>query len=294
MSNVQGCAVVKGARVALMLVVGIVLGRGGALADSFGLSVNAVASAVITAAGQSDVQQLNTGLLQVKSITVNPITASVSASFPGSGSASASAETEGEVRFGTITDFVSASGSESCQAPPGTECFGTNPTASFVGIWQDAITITSNTLPDGSPVDLVATVSVDGELHCTGVGASVQNLATFTVGPSPLVLSSNLCNSVFRESQSITVAAFVGEALAMQGQSSIFAGAQGLNGEPAVATVDPPASAFFIDSATPGASYVTASGHSYSSTPEPGTLTLFGSGLFGLGSVLRRRWSGLA
>jgi hypothetical protein len=86
----------------------------------------------------------------------------------------------------------------------------------------------------------------------------------------------------------------VGEALAMQGQSSIFAGAQGLNGEPAVATVDPPASAFFIDSATPGASYVTASGHSYSSTPEPGTLTLFGSGLFGLGSVLRRRWSGLA
>jgi hypothetical protein len=300
MSNVKRCAVVRGTGVALVLLLGI-LGESSAWADSFGLTVSALAAPCINGAGQCNIQGLDVGPLQVNSITVNPIFSYATYGFPALGNgATALAQTEGTVRFGAITGSVFGSAYESCPSPPGSDCFEAIGAGRFDGFWNDTLTVTSRTLPAGSPVDLMATASIDAETHCTGVGASVQALAFLEAEPGtlggvpPLVLSSNLCNSVFQQSQSETFTALVGESVFVQGQLSLLASGYALNSEPAVATVDPPASQFFINSLTPGSTYVTASGHSYSSTPEPGTLMLFGSGLLGLGTVLRRRSSGLA
>lgn len=287
------CAVARGAGIALVLVLGIVLGGGSARADAYGLTVSAFASAC-PAYNQCNTQQFNTGALPVKSITLNPMTASFTTSFP-TGMASTYAGTQGTVTYGAASGTVFVESTAYCASPPGSNCFNTVASGVFQGFWNDTLTITSKTLPLGSQVNLMATMSIHADIYCTSVNASVQALGAFTVVPGtvggvpPIILSSNLCNSLFQESQRETFTAFVGESVLVGGQLSLLASAYALNGQPSVVAVDPPASGFFIDSLTPGASYVTASGHSYSSTPEPGTLVLLGSGMPTLFYVVRRR-----
>jgi len=76
----------------------------------------------------------------------------------------------------------------------------------------------------GSQVNLMATMSIHADIYCTSVNASVQALGAFTVVPGtvggvpPIILSSNLCNSLFQESQRETFTAFVGESVLVGGQ----------------------------------------------------------------------------
>jgi len=179
--------------------------------------------------------------------------------------------------------------------PPGTS-LGGGSTGQFVGTWQDAISVTSATLAAGTPVDLLFTLAVNGNLGCSGADGQVSSIAQFDAEGSVIQASSATCNSTLQGTQTLTLATTVGADLAISGELSMSANSIFVNGENSSATVDPPSSQFFIDSETAGAGYIAASGTSYETpqsppvgTPEPSSLTMLGVGLLGLAGLTLKK-----
>jgi hypothetical protein len=184
----------------------------------------------------------------------NPIAIPVqsgSASQPG---VSANGSASGSVAYGSLDGIVLGSGS----GEGGANGFG-----QYTGDWQDTLTIVSSTLPLDTPVDLLFTLSVDATMNCSGVGSYVDTSASFASSNGGTIsFESGTCNSTLAKTGTAVIQTFVGNSLVVEGEldlsaENIFAGS---------ASVDPTA-AFFINSATPGASYLTASGASYETQP---------------------------
>jgi hypothetical protein len=257
-----------------------------AFADAFDLSANAVASACsVLAFPPCDTQQLETGLIPINSIVVSPINASLSVSVGGD-SATASAETSGTVTYGQITGFVTGSASEANPGPAGIDSTSTSGQGTFIGQWQDTLTITSSSLQAGTPVTLDFTLLTNASLSCTGPSGTVEATATFEANLSVEQLSDNTCNTPFQQSQQMTFLTAVGDTVSVSGQLNLFASGEGANGVTSTGTADPPQSSFFIDSLTAGVSYSSASGQTYftpaSTVPEPASFLWLGIVLTGI------------
>ena len=142
----------------------------------------------------------------------------------------------------------------------------------------------------GLQISLVMTAG----FTCSGPGSSVQAIGALQVGANQIETSSNACNSALHSTKTLLIQTAVGDTLQVIGQLNLNAQGDALINEGvSTATVDPPSSAFYIDSETPGASYTTESGVEYFSpsapTPEPSSVILFSSGLFSLFLLLRKK-----
>jgi hypothetical protein len=181
-------------------------------------------------------------------------------------------------------DFGSLSGSVSGAATGGGNGFGT-----YTGAWEDTLTITSNTLPVGTPVNLIFSLSVDTTMSCSGVGSTVGTTASMSsTRGGNIALESATCNSTLAKTGTALVQTSVGDSFFVEGELDLTAE----NTLAGTASVDP-SSGFFIDSETAGASYTTASGISYATppvgTPEPSSLLTLGVGLLGLAGLALKR-----
>ncbi|HEX2714739.1 MAG TPA: hypothetical protein VHM88_21315, partial [Candidatus Acidoferrales bacterium] len=89
-----------------------------------------------------------------------------------------SASLSGSVQFGSIVGSLTASGANGSVANDGA--------ATFDGVWQDSLTVTSNTLANGTPVDLLFTLSFSSVTTCQGVLANtgVQAIGAFSATTS--------------------------------------------------------------------------------------------------------------
>jgi hypothetical protein len=259
--------------------------------DTIGLSVEATAGAGVQNQAPNSSQYVQN--LVLTPIVVPTQTASASYSISGA-SWAASASVNGTVNFGSITNFTQAAAiANDPSAQSGAIGVGGG-SGDFYGIWEDALTVTSATLSSGSPVNLLFTLSANGNLDCAGPGASVQAVSDFFAGAAGITLSDNQCNSAFLQTETLSVPTYVGATIALVGDLHMTATASPVNFITSTATIDPPSSSFFIDSMTPGASYVTDSGNTYFSpavvSPEPQSAWLMAIG--GVGTLFltfRRR-----
>lgn len=268
-----------------VLAIGFLVSQPVAFAD--GITVSAAAGAAI--GNQCDCQQfLVTN--STSAVTVVPLNAALAINQFGI-SSGAAASASGEVQFGSITGALGATSSESSSLfPPGVQLTNAAGSAEFDGTWVDELTVTSNTLAAGEPVELAFLLSADLNLTCSDSGqASVSAVASMTGSIFSAQLSDQVCNSAFKQSQTLTVLTNVGATIPIQGQLNLVTSAAGLNELTVSSSIDPSAQVF-IDSLTPGASYTTASGTNYSSpahVPEPSSLLLLGSELLALLGVSR-------
>jgi hypothetical protein len=275
---------VLGSHRTLFLAAGVLLIQTYASADTVGLSASAVAEASVLPGSQHQTGQFSGAV--ASGVTVGPFSPDVSYTN-GVVTGEGTAQVFGYVQFGLIAGFVSASG---------TGTAGGEGQASWQGIWQDTLTITSTTLAAGSPVDLQFSLFVGpGTVSCSGTNSVANAEGTFSAGvgnPIGITLLDETCNTGFKLSQTMTLATTVGAQIPVEGQELLNADAASLDITTSTASVDP-SDSFFIDSLTPGASYTTASGATYftppiTPAPEPSSLLLFGTGLLTLIGARRK------
>ena len=200
-----------------------------------------------------------------------------------------SANAFGSVTLGKITAFAQAD-SQTLEEGP-VHLSGDIGRGNFGGKFQDQISIVSSTLPEFTPVVIVATLTLHSLESIACESADCLNAsdalayASLDVFGSQAQLSAALPN--FPSSQAPETLfeymfTFVGDTLDIHGYLGVDATAQGVtDGSTAKAITDAVDTAsFFIDVLTPGASYTTASGTAYftpTPVPEASTVTLLGS-----------------
>jgi len=187
--------------------------------------------------------------------------------------ANGSASASGSVQFGSISGDVSVTGNGGATNNAGE--------ASFEGIWNDTLTVTSTTLAPDTTVDLLFTMTYNFSTVCSGPNGSPSEEAEFEAGSQNVTASNTTCNPTSQGTQTLNLVTFVGGTTDILGDLTL----EPVAGEGSSVQEDPPVD-FYIDSETAGASYTTASGTNYSTpispTPEPSTFGLFGLGLLGV------------
>jgi len=229
-----------------------------------------------------------------------------SASADGAGAASAS--------FGPLG--ASASGN-ALSTEGAASTFDVSSTAE----WLDFGVPTSSTLPNGSAVSLEVDMFLQGNTDLHGsiesnlpVAVFQSGVITFT-GDSPTpqnsTLVGRLCgstdlaavytppgcgpiplNAFFEGDLSVMIDLVVGQSIGIEGQLEVIAaGTASAAGGSLSGSADGTNAATFVLKPLDDFTLVTASGHDYSTAPEPGSLALGAVGLLGVGTlrVSRRR-----
>lgn len=196
------------------------------------------------------------------------------------------ATSSGTVNFGDIAGQSDLGGA-----------FGGHAYSNFTGTWQDSITVTSSSLPAGTPVSLEFILGSTGYInnwgqYPYGVGVGSLNFSSsFSAGDQQTSFSTPLSAGSFVDSEDLILATWVGQTLLVTGHSEMSAsswaqayGFQSLSGWDAN---------FIINDLTSGTGYYSATDTSYGSgwaaqpVPEPSSLALLGASLL-LVPLLRR------
>lgn len=176
-------------------------------------------------------------------------------------------------------------------------------------LWFDSVLVTSSYLPAGTPVDLLFTLTLEGEMWTAADGT--PNLANnFTTASSVLqagpqvVRLDALSNAESWLETTLLLHSSVGARVSIEGQLILRAAAGSSAGRQtysALASTDF-VSNVFLEVLTPGGAYLADSGATYLATetggvpgegavpvPEPASLPLLGSGAAALLAQHRRR-----
>jgi len=161
--------------------------------------------------------------------------------------------------------------------------------ASAQSQWSDTITITSPTLAPGTLVSFLATITLDRIITGTS-GPGVHGSAEVT-GPFGMDLLDSLSSPNSTHSVSKIVTTTIGSVLTATSTLTLEADAGGIApflGLSASVHAEH-TSTFHLDPITPGASYSTASGAAFLSTPEPASMFGALSGLALIATIAARR-----
>lgn len=172
--------------------------------------------------------------------------------------------------------------------------------------WQDSVTITSNFLPKGYPVQLDMIMRLDGSITEFPYAGSPQNVGRvdayfqqYDPGHNNVFTYFNYLDSApSSETKRLTFPTFVGDTVILRGSLYLNAYSSGnyTYNLPSGITLDyGHTSTFFIDPVNTGINLVSDSGHDYASpsvsdVPEPGAVafaSVMGVALCGL--IARRR-----
>lgn len=223
--------------------------------------------------GISDPKYLddNTGNVQALSIESGPFTVtSTSANY-----ATATAYSLSEL--GSLKGYGSISASSTGAAA--------SADAQITGaVWSDTITVTSDTLPLGTLVNLEATLTFHRELSASSPTVLAQTSASVT-GPFSLSISDTLAAPNSTQSQTATFSAYVGYPFVVTAQLYFQINGAVSNGSVSGDIDVSNTATFQLVSLNPAASYSTASGVNY--VPEPTALALVSLGCIAL--ITRRR-----
>jgi len=196
----------------------------------------------------------------------------------------------------------SLSGTTSASATVPADISVSSPFAQTHGhvFWQDQVTVTSATLADGTPVNLLLTQVLNATMTSAGFAGSelIYNvladgggvaLGTIFANGELSIGSATVCSGLCAVSQSAIFPSAVGQTFDIRADMFLSSFAQdcpptGPGCANAFAQLDAGHTGkLFLDPITTGASYTTASGTTYfSPVPEPSTILFLGFGLVGL------------
>lgn len=183
--------------------------------------------------------------------------------------------------------------------PPDTSNSSPTANAGSLAGWADEFTVTSATLANGTPVNLLITENLNATLTSQGFAGSQLNYSLYynsgvlqTTFNHGFTYSTDLCSGFCSASSSAVFSAVVGGTYDIAGQMVINSFAYDSNGQGTVfgdssSQVNAGHTAtMFLDSLTAGASYSTASGATYftptANVPESSTILLLGTGFVAL------------